>query len=108
MGFAVEGADCLFPRGVENHDIGVAADRDRALFWKQAEDLRRRRGGQLDKTIERDVSLTDAVVIDQAHAALDARAAVGNLAEVVLAELLLLLEAERTMDGRDDVECARA
>jgi hypothetical protein len=49
----------------------------------------------------------DAVVINQAHAALDAGTAIRDFAEIAAAELLLLLEAERAMIGRDHVEGVR-
>ena len=104
MGPAVKGADHLFARRIEDHDVGIAADGDGALFRKQAENLRRRGRGQLDEAIERDMPLADAIMVDQAHAALDAGTAVGNLAEVVAPQFLLLLEAERAMVGRDDIE----
>src|SRR4029078_1599585 len=67
----------------------------------------RRGRGQLDETVERYVPGADAIVIDQAHAVLDARTAVRDLAEIVAAELFLLLETERAMIGRDDVESVR-
>ena len=46
----------------------------------------------------------DAVMIEQLEAILDARAAVGNLCEIVLAEDLLILEAERAMVGGNDLQ----
>src|SRR6266849_4624267 len=42
--------------------------------------------------------------IDQAHAVFDPRAAVGNLGEIVLAQLLLLLVTERAMIGGDHLQ----
>ena len=38
---------------------------------------------------------------------LDARAAVGNLGEVVFAQFLLFLEAERAVIGGDDLQSDR-
>ena len=45
-----------------------------------------------------------AAVVEQVDAVLDARQAVGDLAEVALAEVLLALEVERAVVGRDDLE----
>ncbi len=45
-----------------------------------------------------------AVVIDQLQAVLDARTAVGNLREIVLAEHLLIFETERAMVGGDHLQ----
>ena len=47
---------------------------------------------------------SDAAVVDQAHPVLDAGAAIRNLAEVIATELLLFLETERTMIGRDHLQ----
>ena len=46
----------------------------------------------------------DAVVIDQLQAVFDARAAVGDLGEIVLAENLLVFETERAMVGGDHLQ----
>ena len=69
-----------------------------------AEDARGRGGGDFDEAIERELSGVDAVVIDQLQAVLDARAAVGDLGEIVLAEDLLVFEAERAMVGGDHLQ----
>ena len=45
-----------------------------------------------------------AVMIDQLQPVFDARAAVGDLGEIVLAEDLLVLETERAMVGRDHLQ----
>src|SRR5215472_10528828 len=46
----------------------------------------------------------DAAGVNEAQAVLDAGAPVRNLRKVVLAQLLLLLEAKRTMVGGDDLQ----
>src|SRR5262249_14419421 len=71
-------------------------------------DLRRRRRCQFDEAVQADSLPGNATVIDQAHAILDAGPAIGNLAEVVAAEFLLLLEAERTVVGRNDLKIVSA
>ena len=96
---------------VEQHDIGVGAHRDRALAREQAEEFCGRRRRQLDIAVERHAVAPHAAVVDQRHARLEARRAVGDLAEVVPAELLgepepqhILAEAERAVIGGDDLE----
>ena len=63
------------------------------------------------EAIDRHAMLADGAFEDERHACLDARRAIGNLAEVVFALLLrvlqsvrLLVEAERTMIGRHDLQ----
>src|SRR5262245_53944911 len=90
--------------GIENDDVGVGAWRDRALLREQAEDLRRRRGRQLDEAVQRDAPFAHAAVVDQAHACLDAGRAVRDLREIVAAELFLLLHAERAVIGGDALQ----
>src|SRR6185369_4835397 len=80
---------------VEDHDVGVGADGDRALAREESEDLRCRRRRDLDEAVERDPSLRHATIEDERHAVLDARTAVRDLREVATAELFLLLETER-------------
>ena len=52
----------------------------------------------------RDPAADDAAVVEQVDPVLDARQAVGDLPEVALAELLLAVEVERAVVGRDDLE----
>ena len=61
----------------------------------------------LDPALERDLAVHDALV-QQVHAVLDRADAVRDLREVADAELLLLLEAERAVVGRHDLEVVRA
>src|SRR5207245_10065466 len=83
--------------GSEDDDVGIRADRDRSLSRKQSEDFRLRRRRDLHEAVERDPSLGDAAVVNQRHAMLHSRPAIRNLREIVFAELLLLLETERTV-----------
>ena len=46
----------------------------------------------------------DATVVEQVDAVLDTRQAVGDLAEVAHAELLLGVEVERAVVGRDHLQ----
>jgi hypothetical protein len=75
-----------------------------ALLRIHAEDARGRGRGDLHEAIERDFARVHAVVIDQLQAVLDARAAVGDLGEIVFAEHLLIFEAERAMVGGDHLQ----
>src|SRR2546429_624678 len=97
-------ADEFFVVGIEEHEVGVRAHGDSALARVEAKQFCGRGGDELDKAIRREVLAVDAAGVDQAEAVLDAWSAVRNFREVVLAEFLLLLEAERAMVGRDDLQ----
>ena len=86
---------------VEDDDVGVGAERDRALARVEAEELRRVRRQQLDHPVERDPALADAEVVDHLQPVLEARAAVRDLREVVLADRLLAVPEEGAVVGRD-------
>ncbi len=77
------------------------------LLREEAEHLGGGRRGQLDEAVQRDALCRDAAVVDERHAVLDAGRAVRNLGEVVAAELLLLLHAERAVVGGDDLQVVR-
>ena len=90
--------ECLFFISIEDDDVRVRADGDRPFLRKQSEHLRGRGGGQLDKAIQRDAVLNDAV-IDERDAMFDAGCAVRNLCEIVFAQFFLLLHAKWAMVG---------
>src|SRR5436305_2384621 len=94
------------PRGVRvvDHDVGIRADGDGALRRIHPEELRGRRRDDLDPALLRDSPGDDATVVEQVDAVLDARKAVRDLPEIAPAELLLALEIERAMVGRDELE----
>jgi hypothetical protein len=52
--------------------------------------------------------LNDTAIVDQAHTIFDTRTAIRNFAEVIAAEFLLFLEAERTVIGRDHLKVIAA
>src|SRR5687768_13896956 len=79
---------------VEDDDVGVGADGDRALLREHAEHLRRRRRRQVDELVEREPALDDAAVVYERQPILHARPAVRDFSEVAAAELLLALEVE--------------
>ena len=56
------------------------------------------------KRFSESLPCVDAVVIHELQAILDAGAAVGDLGEIVLAENLLVFEAERAVVGGDHLQ----
>ncbi len=101
-------ADDFFVVGIEDHQVRVGADGDRAFARIQAEEFCGAVETSCDKAIRGKMLAVDAAGVDQAQAMLDARAAVGNFGEVVLAQFFLLLEAERAMVGGDDLQTCPA
>src|SRR5438128_3331844 len=97
-------ADHVLSRGIPDHDVGVALRLNHALSRPEAEDLGGRGGDDLDETIGADAASVDAVMPDELQAVFHARAAVGNLGEVVLAERLLVFKAERAVIGGDHLQ----
>ena len=87
--------------GIEDDDVGVGADGERALARVEAEELRRVRREQLDHPVQRDAALADAELVDHLQPVLEPGAAVRDLREVVLPERLLAVPAERAVVGRD-------
>ena len=98
------GADRVFALGIEDHEIGVAADRDRSFARIQTKKLRRSGGNQFDKSIHAETSLGDAAGINQTHAMFNAGPAVWNLGEVAASEFFLLLETEWTVIGGNNLQ----
>ena len=86
---------------VEDDDIRVGTGCNDALLRKESEHPRRCSGHDVNPTSECDLSLFDTL-IDQTDAVLDPRQPVGDLREVAETELLLILEAEGTVVGRDN------
>ena len=59
--------------GIEDDDVGVAPDLDRALAG-EAEPCRRGRGEEVDHALERQAPARDALAVDEREQGLDARA----------------------------------
>src|SRR5438132_14391975 len=55
------------PRWIEQHQIGIAADRDRALLWIEAEDSGRVRRKGSDEGVYGHPSLADTLGVDHLH-----------------------------------------
>ena len=91
------GADGVLAVGIENHEIGVAADGDGALARVKSEELGGSGCDQFDKAIHVEASLSDAARVHETHAVLDSRTPVGDFGEVADAEFFLFLEAKRTV-----------
>src|SRR5260370_42032460 len=96
MGFYT---DRVLPLGVEDYQVGIAANRYRSFLRIEPEDLCRCGRNQLDKAVHAEAAFGYAAGINKAHAVLDARAAIGDLGEIIFAKLFLLLETERTVIG---------
>ena len=72
---------------VEHDDVGVAADRDRAFAWVEAQDARRVRRDDVDELLERIAALLHRLRVDHRHARLDAGVAAGGVVDAVAAHL---------------------
>src|SRR5438445_12761884 len=90
------GADGVFAVGIEDNQVGVAADGDRSFSWIQAEEPGGSGGNQLDKTVHAETAVGDSAGINQAHPETDAWAAIGNLRAVVILRIVLGTDTSRT------------
>src|SRR5690606_18027568 len=101
------GADAGVPVRVVDDDVGVGSRLDDALRAVEAEHARGRGARELDPALEGQLAGHDALV-HEIHAVLDGADAVGDLAEVAEAELLLILHAERAVVGGDHLQVVGA
>src|ERR1700685_4567036 len=97
-------ADGVFARRIEDDQIRIAAHRNRSLAWIQPKQLCWSSRHELHKSIRAESSRSHASGINQAHAMLHSRPAVGNFREIVLAHLFLLFKTERTMIGGNNLK----
>src|SRR4051794_27306669 len=98
------GADRALAVRVVDHEVRVRADRNRALLRVHAEQPRGLGRDDLDPALLADLPAHDAAVVQQVDAVLDARQPVGDLPEVAAPQLLLAMEVERAVIGRDHLE----
>src|SRR5689334_20972985 len=96
--------DGMFAIGIKDNEIRVTTHRNRPLAWVQPKQLCRSGCDQLDKTVRAESAARDSAGIDQAHAMLHSWSAIRDLREVVPSQFLLLLEAERTVVGRNHLQ----
>src|SRR5579859_548961 len=97
-------ADRVLRFRVPHHNVGVTARRQRPLFRIHSENSRRRRRNNLNESIDRNLSVVDAVMMQQMQSILDARPAVWNFREVVFPQYFLDLKTKRTMIGRHNLQ----
>src|SRR5207244_6520751 len=77
-------------RWIEQHQIGIAADRDRALLWIEAEDSGRVRRKRADEGVYGHPSLADTLGVDHLHLRREPWDAVRYHGEIVCPRGLLL------------------
>src|ERR1700684_2460674 len=83
-------ADRVYFTWIEQHDIGIAADRQRAFLREQPKQFRRGGRRQLDKTVQRNSTRAHTPVVNNSHASFHTWHAVRNLRKIVLPERLLV------------------
>src|SRR5215831_14779929 len=93
--------DDLLTFRIEDHDVGIGADRNRAFLWEKTKDFCGCCRREFDEPIEADSLLNNTTVENQTHAIFDARPAIWNLGKVAAAKFLLLFKTERAMVGRN-------
>ncbi|MNV44365.1 hypothetical protein D3C71_1361210 [compost metagenome] len=91
---------------VEDNDIGVAADGDRALFREQAEQLGTGRRDDIHELVQGNAALLHALGIQNREPVLDRRTAVRDFGEIAKAQVLLSLEVEGALVGADRLQTA--
>ena len=89
--------DGVLGTGIPKHQIRIASSRQHALLWIHPKNPRRRRRNQLDKPVQREISLPNPVMMQQLEPVLNAGATVGDLRKVILPQRLLVFKAERAM-----------
>src|SRR5205807_2681571 len=89
---------------IEDHDVGVASDRDRSFAWIKPKQLGRCCRHNLHKAVHAEAPRRGTSTVYQAEAMLDAGTAVGDLRKIISAQFLLVLEAERAMVGGDHLQ----
>jgi hypothetical protein len=100
-------ADGVLAIGIEDHEIRIAADCDRALARIQAKQFCGRRRNQFHEAVDAESSPGNTAGVDQAQAVLDPGTAVGNLGEIVASQFFLFLETKRAMIGGNHLKMIR-
>ena len=94
----------MLARRVVDDQIGVRSRSDDALDAGQPEHPRWRGGTDLHPALPGQPTTDHATVVEQIDPILDARQPVGHLPEIADAELLLVVEIERAVVGRDHLQ----
>src|SRR5579863_5612341 len=68
------GANRLFPVGIEDNDVSIAAHCDSSFARIKAKQFCRSGGNQFDKSVHVETSVNNSARVNQAHAMLNARA----------------------------------
>ena len=92
-------ADGVLAVRIEDHQVCIAAHRDRALARIQAKEFCGSCGNQFHKTVHAESSPGNAAGIDKTHPMLDSGTAVRDLREIVAAQFFLLFETEGAVIG---------
>src|SRR5271168_2594631 len=91
----------MFGIRVPDDYVGVAAGSDGSLLRIHAKNPCRCGRSDLDKAVDRELTLADSIVVDELQPVFNTGTAVGNLGKVVFAENLLIFKTEWAMVGRD-------
>src|SRR5271170_6387659 len=89
---------------IEDHQVRIADDGDRALARIQTKKLRGSGRNQLYKAVHAESPPGNAARIDQAQAVLNSGTAIRNLCEIIASQLFLLSETEGTVIGRHHLQ----
>src|SRR5258706_733880 len=100
------GADRALSVGVEDDDVGVGADGDRAFPREHAEHLGACGGTEIDPFVQTEAALDDGAVVHHGQAVFDPGPPVWDLGEIAAAEFFLAFEVEGAVVGADFLEVA--
>ena len=89
------GRDHTFVIWIVYHEVGIGSHRDRALARIQTENLGRLRARDVDKPVQIESALFDAMREQQIDAVLERRNAIRNFRKITAAHFLLALEIKR-------------
>ena len=89
--------------GIEDDEVGIAADGNGAFAGEEAEEFRGAGAGAIDETVEIDAAARDSVGVEKIDAIFDAWNAVGDIGESVFAEEFLF-EVEGAVVGADGID----
>src|SRR5216683_1076763 len=100
------GGDHATVIGIVNHQIRVAANRNRSFSWEKSKKFCCASAGRIDETVKIQPPAFHSVRVQQVDALLDSRNSVGNIDERIFAEKLLL-RVKRAMIRSDRIDRSR-